>query len=479
MSGGTGTARRAGGTAPPTVRIVTLGCAKNAVDAEVMEGLLAAGGFRVVAGGRADVGIVNTCGFIRDAKEESIEGILAMARAKARGRIGRLVVAGCLAKRYRDELPGLLPEVDLFVGPGDIPDLPGLLGKALAGGGPRARVGGGALPDDAYRHRAATTVGGSAWLKVLEGCGHGCAYCTIPSIRGPLASRDRGALLEEARMLVRRGAREIDLVGQDIASYGVDRGERGGLARLVRDLCGVRGLARLRLLYLHPGRIDDELIDLVATERKVCRYLDIPVQHADPAVLRRMGRGYGPGEILSLLARLRARVPGIFLRTSFIAGFPGETEAAFERLISFVREARWDYAGAFAYSREEGTRAYAMRPQVPEGVRQARAGRIREEQERILADRNAGMVGKTVEVLVEEVPARGRAVGRHEGQAPEVDGNVLLAGFDGPPGRLVKALVTGVRGIDLLAAMSGAAAADRRREGPKAVDTRSRPGILT
>lgn len=452
--------KRAG---PITVRILTLGCAKNSVDAEVLCGLLEEEGCRIVARGRADVGIVNTCGFIRDAKEESIEGILALGRLKEAGSIRRLVVAGCLAARYRDELPAALPEVDLFVGPGDIPAIPGLIRDLMEGSVPRCRVGGEALPDDAYRHRRAEGRP-SAYLKVLEGCDHRCAYCTIPEIRGPLRSRDRDSLLAEAEMLVRGGAREVCLVGQDITSYGADRGERGGLARLVRDLCRIRDLRWLRLLYLHPGRLDEELIELVATEEKICKYLDVPVQHIDADVLRRMGRRYGPAEVASLPHRLRARIPGIFLRTSLIVGFPGETAAAFGKLLHFVAEARWDFLGVFAYSREEGTPAYSMASQVPERMKRERARRVRDAQADILAARNRAMVGEEIEVLLEDAPPRGRAVGRHRGQAPEVDGTVILSGYRGPPSRFCRVRVTGAREWDLLA---------------KPVDRGTAPGILT
>jgi ribosomal protein S12 methylthiotransferase len=448
---------------PTTIRILTLGCAKNSVDAEVLSGLLEEEGFRIVARGRADVGIVNTCGFIRDAKEESIEGILALGRLKEAGTICRLVVAGCLAARYRDELPAALPEVDLFVGPGDIPAIPGLIRDLMEGSAPRCRVGGEALPDDAYLHRRGDGRP-SAYLKVLEGCDHRCAYCTIPEIRGPLRSRDRDTLLAEARMLVRGGAREICLVGQDITSYGADRGEKGGLARLVRDLCRIRGLRWLRLLYLYPGRLDEELIELVADEEKICKYLDIPVQHIDAGVLRRMGRRYGPDEVVSLLHRLRARIPGIYLRTSLIVGFPGETAAAFRRLLRFVAEARWDFLGVFAYSREEGTPAYSMASQVPERVKAERARQVRDAQADILAARNRALVGEQIEVLVEAAPARGRAVGRHRGQAPDVDGTVILSGYRGPPSGLCRARVTGACEWDLLA---------------KPVDRGTAAGILT
>ncbi len=447
------------------VRIRTLGCAKNSVDAEVMAGLLAGGGCRIVTRGPADVGIVNTCGFIGDAKEESIGEILALAREKERGRIRRLVVAGCLAKRYRRELPGALPEVDLFVGPGDIPALPRLLKRLFEGGHPRMCVEGvDALPEKAYRHRQRNPGEASAYVKILEGCDHRCAYCTIPDIRGRLRSRDRDSLLAEVRMLVRKGAGEINLVGQDITSYGADRGEKRALARLVRDLCAIRGLRWVRLLYLYPGRVDDELIDLVAEGNKVCRYLDIPVQHIDADVLARMGRPYGPDEVWALLDRLRERVPGIFLRTSVIAGFPGESAAAFRRLLRFVHESRWDYLGVFPYSREEGTPAFAMARQVGETVKRERALRIQDAQADILAARTAGMKGEEIEVLVEEKRGRSRAVGRHRGQAPEVDGNVILSGYRGLPGRFLRARVTGAREWDLLA---------------KPVDSDPAPGILT
>lgn len=448
----------------PTVRILTLGCAKNTVDAEVMAGLLAEEGCRVVARGRADVAIVNTCGFIRDAKEESIGEILAWGKAKERGRIGKLVVAGCMATRYREDLPKLLPEVDLFVGPGDLPDLPGLVRRMIQGDAPRTHIVERALADESYRSRVPGDGIASAFLKILDGCDNRCTYCTIPMIRGPLKSRSRESLLSEARMLVRRGAREINLIGQDITSYGADRGEKGALASLARAVCAIRGVRWVRLLYLYPGRIDDSLIELLAEEKKICRYLDIPVQHIDSGILAKMGRRYTPDDVLELVARLRNRVPGIFLRTSLIVGFPGESAKAFERLLRFVHETRWDFLGVFPYSREEGTAAYALRPRIPEAERRERARRVQDAQADILAARNAAMIGEEVEVLVEKTLARGRAVGRHRGQAPEVDGNVYLTGTTGPGGRICRARITGAREWDLFA---------------KPVDTGATPSILT
>ncbi|MBI5576607.1 MAG: 30S ribosomal protein S12 methylthiotransferase RimO [Deltaproteobacteria bacterium] len=448
----------------PTVRILTLGCAKNTVDSEVMTGLLVEDGCRVVSGGRADVAVVNTCGFIRDAKEESIEEILSLARAKEKGRIRRLVVAGCMATRYRNDLPELLPEVDLFIGPGDLPALPGLLRKLMDGDVPRTRIEGGALPDESYASRVPANGGASAFLKILEGCGNRCSYCTIPAIRGPLRSRSKESVMAEAGMLLKRGVREINLIGQDITSYGADRGEKGALAKLVRDICRLRRVRWVRLLYLYPSRIDDTLIDLLATESKVCRYLDVPVQHIDAGILSRMGRTYGPEDAARLVARLRERVPGIFLRTSLIVGFPGETASAFERLLRFVHETRWDYLGVFPYSREEGTPAFSMPRQVPEREKRERARLIQDMQADLLAAGNAARKGMEVEVLVEKTLSGGRAVGRHRGQAPEVDGNVLLYGYAGEAGGFCRAEITGAREWDLIA---------------KPVDTGASPVILT
>ncbi len=315
-------------------------------------------------------------------------------------------------------------------------------------------MGGGALPDEAYGHRLPEVGTGSAFLKILEGCDNRCAYCAIPAIRGPLRSRDRESLLAEAKLLARRGARELNLIGQDITAYGMDRGERGGLVSLVRALCAVRGVRWIRLLYLYPSRVDDGIVDLLRSEEKVCRYLDIPVQHIDAGVLRRMGRTYGPDAIYRMLDRLRDGVPGLFLRTSLIVGFPGETRGAFDRLLRFVGEDRWDYLGVFPYSREEGTPAFRMPSQVPERTKEERARRVRDAQADLLAARNASRIGQTLDVLVEKTGPRGKAVGRHRGQAPEVDGSVILSGFDGKPGSIVRARVTGAKEWDLRAVVA-------------------------
>jgi ribosomal protein S12 methylthiotransferase len=327
--------------------------------------------------------------------------------------------------------------------------LAGDRGRAV--GIPRSLAGEGALPDAAYRHRVPDAAAGSAFLKILEGCDNRCAYCAIPAIRGPLRSRGRESLLAEAKMLVRRGAKEINLIGQDITAYGRDRGKKGGLVSLVRALCSLKGLRWVRLLYLYPSRVDDGIVELLRSEEKVCRYLDIPVQHIDPEILQRMGRTYGPSDVYRMVERLRADVPGVFLRTSLIAGFPGETRQSFDKLLRFVHETRWDYLGVFPYSREEGTPACAMPSQVPERVKEDRVRQVRDAQADILAERNAALVGETLQVLVEKTGSRGAAAGRHRGQAPEVDGSVLLSGFKGKPGALCRARVTGAREWDLRA----------------------------
>jgi ribosomal protein S12 methylthiotransferase len=318
---------------------------------------------------------------------------------------------------------------------------------------PRSLVGEGALPDEAYRHRLPSAAAGSAFLKILEGCDNRCSYCAIPAIRGPLRSRGRDSLLAEARKLVRDGAKEINLIGQDITSYGADRAEKGALPALVRDLCAIRGLRWVRLLYLYPSRVDGSIVDLLRSEEKVCSYIDIPVQHIDPSILTAMGRRYGPSDVYRMLDRLREALPGIFLRTSLIAGFPGETPRAFDRLLRFVHDTRWDYLGVFPYSREEGTPAGAMPRQVSGKTKEERERMIRDAQADILAARNASMVGETVQVLVEKGLSGGGASGRHRGQAPEVDGSVRLTGFTGKTGSLCRARVTGAREWDLRAAI--------------------------
>lgn len=420
------------------VRIVTLGCPKNEVDSEKMAALVALTGAELTADeDAADVTILNTCAFIREAAEEAIEHTLDLAlRWKPAGEGRKLVVAGCLPSRYGRDLVAELPEVDAFIPVAEEHELLKYL-FALSGLQPAPGDG----PERAV-------VGPSAYLKVSDGCFRACAYCTIPAIRGRYRSTPLREIEHEARALVRARAREVVLVGQDISSWGRDLGGHETLADVVRTLGAIEDLDWLRLMYVQPDGITCDLLDAIATVPAVCRYLDLPLQHASRDVLRRMGRTGDAESHLALIARIREAVPGIVLRTSLIAGFPGETEADLALLEDFLEEARIDYAGVFAYSPEDGTPAARMRPRVPARERVARANRVRETADRIGFAKAAERVGETLEVLVDGVDEDGATVGRWRGQAPEVDGVVSL---DGPAdaGDIVRVRITDALGYDL------------------------------
>ncbi len=407
---------------PRSVGLISLGCAKNRVDAEHLLGGLLGRGFALVedpAG--AEVVVVNTCGFLREAVEESIEEILEAARLKETGECRVLVVAGCLPKRY----PGLareLPEVDHFFTPEDLPRIPDLLS---GGAGAEGEDGGQeALP------RVLTQLPHSAYLKVAEGCSNRCTYCTIPSIRGDFRSFSQEPLVAEARALAEQGVVELNLVAQDVTSYGRDRGQPAALARLLDALEGVEGLRWLRLLYGYPGPFPPGIEDRLRAGRKLLPYLDLPIQHIHPRILRAMGRRTSASEVEDTLAGLLDRVPGLVLRTTAIVGFPGETDAEFQVLADFVARVRFHHLGAFAYSPEEGTPAERLRPRVPKRVIQERLDRLMELQAEASAGRNRELLGRELEVLVEGVDEEGRVAGRTYGQAPEVDGMTILRDYD-------------------------------------------------
>lgn len=432
------------------VGLVSLGCAKNLVDSEVMLGLLGQAGFAITTDELdADVLIVNTCGFIGPAKEESIEAILKLARAKKEGRCHALIVAGCLGQRYGRELVAEIPEIDAIVGTGEVGNIAGIVGEVLAGRSILA-VG---RPEYLYDHtapRLLATPGYTAYLKIAEGCDNRCSYCVIPDLRGRYRSRRPESVLQEARILAGAGVREIILVAQDTTRYGQDLGGRPLLPDLLRRLGSIDGLCWIRVLYAYPSRITPELIEVLANEERVCKYLDIPVQHASPRVLREMNRPDDPERVLEVIRRLREAVPGIALRTSLIVGFPGETERDFQRLLDFLGEARFDHAGVFVYSREEDTPAGARADQVPEEIKRERYRLAMFLQRRIARERARSLVGNEVEVLVEKASKQERCIGRTYRDAPETDGRIHVAG-PGSPGQFIRALVTGVRGYDLLA----------------------------
>ena len=438
------------------VHFVSLGCPKNRVDTEVMLGHTAEAGHQLVAQPEAaDVIVVNTCGFIGEAKQESIDAILEMARHKQAGTCKRLVVAGCLSQRYPKELAAEMPEVDQFLGTDEV----GAISKAIAGTIERLSVTDtpAYLYDDASPRRRSQAPH-TAYVKIAEGCDRPCAFCIIPKLRGPQRSRTPESVLREARELASGGTREICLVAQDLTTYGTDlEGDRPRLATLLRELAGVEGLGWVRLHYAYPSACTDELLDVIGGEARVASYLDVPIQHVDSGVLKAMRRGYGERQVRDLVARFRERVPGGTFRTTFIAGHPGETDQAFQRLCDFVREAELDHVGIFNFSREEGTVAALLPNRVPQKEIDARRRELLRIQREVSKKKLRAMRGRTLRVLVEGPSDESEylLMGRHEGQAPEIDGQVYLSlAPDGAPpaaGTFVDARVTHSAEYDLAA----------------------------
>ncbi len=424
----------------PAIAFITLGCPKNEVDTDRMRAAVLSSAYGLVEDiDEADVVVVNTCSFIQDATEESLAAVLEVAGQWVPAREGRhLVVAGCMPSRYGDELASELPEVSAFVPVGDEAGLLGIV-ERLTGvaAGPRPRV-------SATR----TLEGFSAYLQISDGCHRDCAYCTIPAIRGPYVSRPLDAIVAEAEELVALGAREIVLIGQDTSAYGRDLEADSTLADVVRAVAAVPDLRWLRLMYVQPDGVTDELLKAIAENANVCRYLDIPLQHSARPVLRAMKRSGDTQSFLLLLERIRSVLPDVVLRTTMIAGFPGETTADMRELQRFLGLAQFDYVGVFVYSPEADTAAAEMELQVPIRTRRARAQRLRDLSDAIGFERAATRVDSVVQVLVEGVdPDDGVVVGRWRGQAPEIDGLVLLEG--GVPGELVAVRIVDSLGYDL------------------------------
>lgn len=441
---------------PPTrVSLVNLGCPKNQVDAEVMLGQLAAAGYQIEeAPERADLIVVNTCSFIREAKEESIRTILEAAALKRTGRCQAVVVSGCLAQRYGQELPALLPEVDAFVGTGEFPRIADIAAATLRRcAGDRTWVTGHTALVTADLPRRLLTPGHYAYLKISEGCDRSCTFCAIPGIRGRMQSRSREDLLVEARRLAAAGVRELILISQETTDYGGDRGETHGLIRLLEGLLDIPAFRWIRLHYLYPTRVTPELIALLASEPRLCRYLDMPLQHCDGAVLKAMGRGGDEQSLRRLVERVRRAVPDITIRTAFITGFPRESGAQFSRLLRFVEAMRFDRVGVFCYSDEEGTPAASLGPKVPRRVAEARRARLMAVQAGIAEEQGRALLGTVQEVMVDgpspEFP--GVQCGRTMAHAPEVDGTVYLRGASVRPGTMVRARIREAYEHDLAA----------------------------
>ncbi|MDE2126223.1 MAG: 30S ribosomal protein S12 methylthiotransferase RimO [Armatimonadetes bacterium] len=434
------------------IRLINLGCAKNEVDAEEILGLMEAAGHAATPAddvssieGDCDTLVINTCAFIRAAQQQSVDTILEAIEKKKRGEVGRVVVAGCLAQRYARDLAAELPEVDAFVGTGQMQAAaaaaePTLIRLDAIAGVPE-------LPhhrwlDVPTRRRIGAPW--SAWLKISEGCDHACTFCAIPSFRGKHQSKPFEVIVQEAASLAESGAREINLIAQDTTQYGYDRYGKPRLPELLQELGRIHQIRWIRIFYAYPSRVTAAFIHAMATVPNVCHYLDMPLQHADDAVLKAMRRPLSYQRNLALVARLRAAVPDIALRTTVIVGFPGETLEQFSTLERFVEEAAFDHAGVFEYSVEEGTPAAMLRPRVPAREKHRRRSAIMRLQQTISLRRNQALVGSEVEVLIEAIDAANPScrIGRTWRDAPEVDGSALVTGCTAAPGTFVRVRVT-------------------------------------
>jgi len=434
------------------ISLVSLGCPKNLVDAEVMLGHLPADRFTIVTDeNAADIIVVNTCAFIREAQEESVETILEVADYKKNGRCKLLIVSGCLPQRFQDELAQELPEVDFFMGTADAPRILELIDSHLQGAG-QQQIG---LPDYLYDHttpRVTSSPFYSAYVKIAEGCANHCSYCVIPSIRGTLRSRTISSVVAEVERLVANGVKEINLIAQDVTAFGAERSDQPELAALLRELVKIEGLVWLRLLYAYPDGISDELLDLIAAEEKICNYLDLPIQHIDDQILSAMNRRVDEAGIRSLLKRIRTRIPDITLRTSLIVGFPGETDEQFRKLLAFVEEGPFERLGVFRYSREEGTPAAKLDGQVPARTKQSRYKRLMKAQSRVSFNRNLTLKGRIEKVLVEGYSEETELLlhGRSVRQAPDVDGQVYITAGQADIGDIVALKITDSSEYDLI-----------------------------
>lgn len=424
------------GRKQPAVNIITLGCSKNLYDSESLAGQLEKQGREVSHEGHGNIVVVNTCGFIGDAKEQSVNAILEQVERKRRGEIDRLYVSGCLSQRYMDELRGELPEVDGFYGVNDMKAILAVLGadykKELAG------------------ERLLSTPRHYAYLKISEGCDRACSYCAIPLIRGKHISRPVEELIEEARILASKGVKELILIAQDLTYYGMDLYGRRRLADLVRGIAEVDGIEWIRLHYAYPNGFPEDVLEVMASEPKVCKYLDIPLQHISDRILKSMKRGSTKEQINALLDKIREKVPGVALRTTLIVGYPGETPEEFEELKAWVQGQRFDRMGCFAYSEEEGTSAAQLEDDVPDEEKQRRVEELMEVQREISLQKNEEKVGKTLRVLIDtEQPDV--YIGRTEYDSPEVDNDVFIdrEKYRVPTGGFVKVEVTSAGVYDL------------------------------
>jgi ribosomal protein S12 methylthiotransferase len=489
---------------PQKVGFVSLGCPKNLVDSEVMMGMLSSAGAQITNDAAdADIIVVNTCSFINTAKQESVDTILEMANLKTQGRAKKLVVAGCLVERYRNEIQSQIPEVDAVVGTGELENILAAAGISPTGyaqdanspfkilnstsasqslksgthnhgsraeGEAREQAGrfsrnewDGAIADlpnylyDDHTPRVLSTAKYTAYIKIAEGCDHPCAFCIIPQLRGKFRSRRFESVIAEATRLAERGVREINLIGQDTTCYGEDLGLKDGLALLLEGLAKIEKLKWVRFLYAYPNKITGKLLETIARNSKICPYIDVPLQHASSSVLKRMKRGASAEIFLKSIAKMRKEVPNLTLRTSFIVGFPGETDEAFEELVQFVKAAEFDWLGVFSYSDEEGSPAYSLDQKVSEREIERRRKKLMMVQKSISKKKRKQMVGKTIEVMLEGPSEETDMLweARTMAHAPEIDGKVFINDFgdheEAQPGQFFQAEVTEAHDYDLVA----------------------------
>ena len=447
-------------TNPEKLHIISLGCSKNLIDSEVMGGLCSKSGLQLVErSDAADIVIVNTCAFINPAKEEALEEILTLAEEKKKAtRKFQLVVAGCLAQRYGKELFDQIPEVDLFIGVGEVGNIVAHLNKLNQDNSRRAAVI--TKPDflmTSQHERVLSSTAVSTFLKISDGCSNGCSYCSIPSIRGRARSRKPNDILKEAANLAARGIREIIIIGQDTTAYGSDLKSHPRLSDLLAGMARIKSISWIRLLYAHPAHITKDILETIAANKKICRYIDLPIQHIDDSILHTMGRKVTSNQIREIIALARKIMPDVALRTSLIVGFPGETPNRFERLLNFVREIKFDHLGVFTYSREEGTKAAQLKTQISEKEKERRREIIMNEQAAISNSINKSLIGTIEEVLIEEKSDRSdfAFMGRCRRQAPEIDGITYIKSSTAQIGKIVKCKITEADDYDLFAEVIG------------------------
>ena len=434
------------------VGMVSWGCPKNTVDSERVLGDLASAGYNLTSNQEdAEIIIVNTCGFIESAKKESVEAILEMAHKKTDGKCEKLIVTGCLAERHTQELLDEIPEIDHMLGVGQYPQLKNILEDTDFSN--RNHVATPAEYYESYTDRLLTTAFYTAYLKISEGCSNRCAFCIIPKMRGPMRSRSPESILAEAENLSQRGVKEFNIISQDTTMYGFDLAMKDGLVRLLKGMSKIDGVQWMRLLYCYPTFLNSYLIDYIASEEKVCRYIDVPLQHTHDEILKSMKRQETENGIRKMLDELRLKIPDISLRTTFITGFPGETDEHFKHMLRFLCDIKFDHVGIFSYSDEEGTTAFDYPDRVPEEVKLERKNILMESQKDIVLRKNQEKVGHTESVLVEGFDAQENYImtGRLSSQAPDIDGQVILEKCEAEPGEIISVNITAAADYDLVA----------------------------